>query len=86
MKKKGKWSVTDSHDSVYPNTLSGLDLACLDPEENISISSSLQVQDQLRRWEGCLVALDCPGEMPLRPRFYDTAHVEVNHQSLQTFS
>lgn len=81
MKKKGEGSIPDSHYSGFPITLSGLD-----PEERFAISSSLQVQDQLHRWEGCFVALNCLGEMPLGPPFYDTASVKVSHQSLQTFS
>lgn len=52
-----------------PNTLSGLELSGLDPEDSVCISQSQQRQDQWHRWGGCLFVLGCAGEMPLKASF-----------------
>ena len=59
-------------------------LSGMDPEgfsRRIFLSWSLQVQEPWCRREGCSVALDYPGEMPLRPPFCDGVHPRVCHQS-----
>lgn len=66
--------LTDSHDSGCPVGGEALqvNLSGLDAVETFYSSWSLQMQEQWHRWGGNFVALGCPGEMPLRPPFYNS--------------